>query len=112
MKIVGYYVTKGGVPCAFQNITGSYRAGLLVPVCDLVKASGPLPAAAFFNKQRDARRAMNRSQAAAEALPGSLVEDWARKHVPSYFVNTPFAIWPLAKQLAGLPAAPKQKEKR
>jgi hypothetical protein len=106
MKIVGYYVTKGGVPCAFTNITGSYRGGLLVPVSDLVTRSRTLPAAAFFNKRRDANRAMHRSQEAATKLPGSLVEDWARKHVPSYFSKEPFAVWPLGKQLKGLPATP------
>lgn len=88
MKIVGYYVTKGGAPCAFRNVTGSYRAGLLVPGTP----------AAFFNKKRDARRAVKRSEDAAAALPGSLVEDWARKNVPSYFEKTAFEIQPLAKQ--------------
>lgn len=112
MKIVGYYVTKGGVPCAFKNVTGSYRGG--APGSgDRPREAPPAkrPAVAFFNKPRDAARAMNRSRAASEQLPGSLIEDWARKNVPSYFDGQPFQVWPLSKQLAGLPGAPKHKEK-
>lgn len=113
MNIVGYYVTKGSVPCAFQNATGSYRGGLLVPVNGLIKPSpAPLPATAFFNKLRDARRAMNRSRHMAESVKTSApwLSDVLRKQVPSYFDGEPFAIWPLGKQLAGLPAEPKPKD--
>lgn len=96
MKIVGYYVTKGEKPCTFKNVTGSYRSGILVPA----KREEP---AAFFNKIRDARRAVRRSESAAKLVVGSIVEEWAKSHSPSYFDGTPFEILPLGKQLADLP---------
>jgi hypothetical protein len=88
MKICGYYVTKGGKPCAFKNVIGSHRCGILVPDTPV----------AFFHKRRDARRAINRSEAAAARFHGSLIEEWARKKVPAFFDGTEFKIQPLAKQ--------------
>ena len=88
MKTCGYIVMKGTKPCAFKNVIGSYRAGLLVP-------GEP---SAFFGKSRDVCRAIVRSECTAARVAGSLIEDWARKNVPSFFDGEPFAVHPLAKQ--------------
>lgn len=103
MKIVGYYVTLNAAPCAFRNVGGTYRAGILVSCADPAgrdRKGKPSPAA-FFAKPRDARRAIHRSVAAAAELRAkqSLVGEWAQERVPSYFAGAlNFEIWPLAKQ--------------
>ncbi len=107
MKVVGYIVFKGEKPCSFKNVIGSYRAGILVPAL----SHEPV---AFFNKLRDANRAIGRSRAAADAVVGSVVEDFIREKHPELFDRSPFAVRPLGKQLAGLPkvAEPQTRTKK
>lgn len=102
MKIVGYYVLKGGVPCAFRNIDGMKRAGILVPITDPAgkdKQGKPL-AAAFMDKPRDARRAIRRSESCIKAITAgeNLISEWMREQIPSYYDSAAFETLPLAKQ--------------
>jgi hypothetical protein len=102
MKVVGYFVTFGTTPCAFRNVSGSYRAGILVPVSNPAgkdRKGNPAPTA-FFSKLRDVRRAVRRSEETAAELQAkqSLIGEWAREHVPSYFLPSDFHIHSLAKQ--------------
>lgn len=102
MKIIGYYVLKGGVPCAFRNIDGTKRAGILVPITDPAGKDSkgkPLPAA-FMDKPRDARRAIRRSEQCAKTLTvgENLISQWLREQIPSYYDSAAFEILPLAKQ--------------
>lgn len=68
IALVGYIVTQGGKPCTLANVTGGHKGGLLLPGQPVVQ----------FLKPRDARRAIERTERAAHALRGSLVDTWDR----------------------------------
>lgn len=86
IKLVGYIVTQGGKPCTLANVTGGHKGGVLLPGTPVVQ----------FLKPRDARRAIERTERAAEALRGSLIDQWDR--LQTLFHGGAFDVKPLGRQ--------------
>lgn len=86
LKTTGYIVTKSDRVCTLANITGSHKGGVLLPGAPVVE----------FLKPRDARRAIQRTERAAKALRGSLVDSWER--LQPLFAPGSFEIQPIARQ--------------
>jgi hypothetical protein len=89
MKITGYIITQGGLPCTLYNAAARHdtkRGGVLVPGTPIAE----------FTKPRDAKRAIGRTQRVAEQLEGSLVGDWLK--LTPLLSGQPYEVVPLAKQ--------------
>lgn len=89
LKTVGFIVLKGTQPCALLNVSGLRRGGVLLPGAGVV----------MFNKRRDARRAINRTERVIALVKGSMLEDFVRAKAPGLFDVYPlYDIKPLQKQ--------------
>lgn len=89
LKTVGFIVLKGTQPCALLNVSGLRRGGVLLPGAGVV----------MFNKRRDARRAINRTERVVSLIKGSMLEDFVRAKAPGLFdASAAYDIQPLLKQ--------------
>jgi hypothetical protein len=86
MKVAGFIVTQGGLPCCIYNAAATKRGGVLLPL---------LPGAGVevFSAPRDAKRAIARTQRVAAQLAGSFVNDWLK--LTPLQSGQPYAVLPL-----------------
>ena len=89
MTPIGFIVTQGGLPCMLYNASArkdTKRGGVLVP-------GSPVE---VFTQNRDASRAVKRTERVAATLHGSLINDWVK--LTPLLSGHPYKIVPLVKQ--------------
>lgn len=90
-----YIVTRDRQPCTLINVSGMHKGGVLVPGAPVVT----------FSKPRDARRAMQRTEATREKLSDGMPEvvAWLRERFPDFLEGSKFEVVPCGHQVEPLP---------